>query len=80
MKQGQQSLTRRLILLLSLYITQYVGPSFIMEALIAILTKSGMPLERLGFIYLLGMFWGIKFLWAPVIDRYSIIKNCHFRG
>jgi MFS family permease len=80
MKPFNPRLARHLALLLSLYVTQYLGPSFIMEALIAILRKGGMPLERLGFVYLLGLFWGIKFLWAPVMDRFSIPRIGHFKG
>ncbi len=80
MKEPRRSLRWHLLLLFSLYITQYLGISFILETLVAVLRRGGMPLERLGFVYLLGLFWGIKFLWAPVLDRYSLVKSGHFRG
>lgn len=38
-----------ILLLASLYVTQYVGFSFFSVAIIAIWRKSGMPLEQLGF-------------------------------
>ncbi len=57
------------LLLVSLYITQNLGLGFFWIALVAIMRQQGFPLERLGVIYLLGLFWVIKFLWAPLIDR-----------
>ncbi len=67
-------------LLLSLYVTQYLGLSFFMEALVAILRKNGMPLEQLGSIYLIGLFWVLKFCWAPAIDRYRLLPIGHYKG
>ena len=58
------------LLLASLYVTQYVGFSFFSVAIIAIWRKSGMPLEQLGFFSLISLVWVIKFLWAPWVDRY----------
>lgn len=66
-------------LLLSLYITQFLGLSFFTEAFIAILRKNGMPLENLGIVYMLGLFWVIRFLWAPIIDKINIKKIGHYR-
>ena len=59
-------------LLFSLYATQYVGISFLLVALVAILRSQGMPLEKLSIVYSLGIFWVFKFLWAPLIDRFFI--------
>jgi predicted MFS family arabinose efflux permease len=61
---------RSILLLASLYVTQYVGFSFFSVAIIAIWRKSGMPLEQLGFFSLISLVWVIKFLWAPWVDRY----------
>ena len=47
-------------LLASLYMTQFMGMSFFMIALVVIMRRQGMPLERLGGIYLLGLFWVAK--------------------
>jgi len=44
-------------LLISLYITQFLGFAFFSEAFIAILRQNGVSLENLGFIYMLGLFW-----------------------
>lgn len=66
-------------LLFSLYTTQYVGISFLLVALVAILRSQGMPLEKLSIVYSLGIFWVFKFLWAPLIDRFSLCRFGHYR-
>ncbi|MGE4319232.1 MAG: MFS transporter [Deferribacterales bacterium] len=71
---------RELVLLGSLYITQYLGFSFFIEALVAIMRKNGASLQSISVIYLLGFFWMLKFLWAPVIDRYSPVKRWKYKG
>jgi MFS transporter, PAT family, beta-lactamase induction signal transducer AmpG len=68
------------ILLASLYITQYLGLGFFFTALVAILRQQGVPLEQLSAIYVLGLFWILKFLWAPLIDRVSFGRLGHYRG
>ncbi len=67
-------------LLMSLYTTQILGLAFFMEAFIAILRKNAVSLENLGLIYMLGLFWIVRFLWAPLIDRLSISKTCHYKA
>ncbi|MCV6608370.1 MAG: MFS transporter [Campylobacterales bacterium] len=71
---------KKSLLLLNLYTTQFIGLGFFNEAFIAILRKNGMPLENLGFVYMLGLFWIFKFLWAPIIDRINFKKLGHYRG
>ena len=70
----------QITLLFSLYITQYLGLAFFTEALIGILRQNGMPLENLGLVYMIGLFWVFRFLWAPFIDRYKFKKLGHYRG
>ncbi len=71
---------KELALLATLYTTQYLGLAFFTEAYIAILRQSGVSLESLGLIYMLGLFWVIRFLWAPLIDRFSFKKIGHYKG
>ncbi|AFL68921.1 MFS transporter [Sulfurospirillum barnesii] len=66
-------------LLLNLYVSQYLGLGFFMEALVAILRKSGIPLEQLGLIYFLGLFMIFRFLWAPLIDKVRFKRFGHYR-
>lgn len=51
-----------------------------MEAFIGILRQNKVPLENLGFIYMLGLFWVFRFLWAPFIDKIYFKKMGHYRG
>ncbi len=71
---------RHIVLIFSLYITQILGFAYFTEAFVAILRRNGVTLENLGLVYMLGLFWVIRFLWAPVIDRFSIKKLGHYRG
>ncbi|PIE74046.1 MAG: MFS transporter [Deltaproteobacteria bacterium] len=70
----------RASLLLSLYITQFIGIAFFMEAFVAILRKNGVGLEHLGLIYTLGLVWVVRFLWAPLIDRFRLSSKSHFKA
>lgn len=42
--------------------------------------EQGYSLESLSMIYLLGLFWVFKFLWAPIIDRWKLPGQGHFRS
>jgi len=68
------------VLLFSLYITQFVAMGFFLIALVAIMREQGYSLESLSVIYLLGLFWVFKFLWAPAIDRWKLPGRGHFRS
>lgn len=68
----KKSFTRKYALLASLYCTQFMGIGFIYAAVPAILRKEGVPLDQISYVYAIGLFWAVKFLWAPIIDRYSL--------
>jgi MFS family permease len=67
-------------LLGGLYMTQYFGTGFFMVALVAILRQSGTSLEKLSVVYLLGLVWALKLLWAPWVDRHGHARFGHFRS
>lgn len=67
-------------LLGSLYTTQSLGISFFVIALVAILRAKGMSFEMLSLVYMLGMVWPFKFLWAGWVDRWSWGRLGHYRG
>ncbi len=69
-----------LSLLFGLYTTQFLGLGFFMEAFIGILRQNGVPLEKIGLVYLLGLFMVLKFLWAPFIDRFHFKKFGHYKA
>lgn len=57
-----------------------LGLAFIMMALPSILRKSGLGLDKISWIYALGMLWSINFLWAPLVDRFGSQKHGHYRS
>ncbi len=57
-------------LLLSLYLAQGLPVGFLTQALPAILRKNNVSLAAIGGFGLLMAPWGLKFLWAPLVDRY----------
>lgn len=67
-------------LLGSLYVSQYLGIAFFVVALVAILRGGGASLDQISLIYLLGMAGALKFLWAPLVDRFSITRFGHYRS
>ncbi|WP_084158756.1 MFS transporter [Solidesulfovibrio alcoholivorans] len=70
----------RWLLLGSLYVTQYLGQGFFMIALVAIMRRSGAPLEQIGLVYLMGLCWLAKPLWAHYVDRVRLGRLGHYRG
>lgn len=59
-----------LTVLLTLYFAQGLPSGFITQALPTILRDNGVSLEMIGWSGLLLAPWALKFLWAPVVDRY----------
>ncbi|AUX39689.1 MFS transporter [Sorangium cellulosum] len=61
---------RRLGLLTSLYVCQGLPFGFFTQALPVLLRKQGISLEGIGLSALLALPWALKFLWAPLVDRF----------
>ena len=57
-------------LLLSLYVAQGLPVGFLTQALPAILRQNHVSLAAIGGFGLLMAPWALKFLWAPIVDRY----------
>ncbi|MFI7069971.1 MFS transporter [Micromonospora sediminicola] len=70
----------RLGTLTALYVTQYLGIGFITVGLTAILRDGGTSLDTLALLQVVGLIWPIKFLWAPVLDRYGSRHRGHYRS
>ncbi|MDG4778895.1 MFS transporter [Micromonospora sp. WMMD961] len=70
----------RLGTLTALYVTQYLGVGFITVGLTAILRDGGTSLDTLALLQIVGLIWPIKFLWAPVLDRYGSRHRGHYRS
>jgi hypothetical protein len=67
-----RSLGAKLGLLGALYFTQGLPFGFFTQALPVLLRKEGLSLREIGLTSLLALPWALKFLWAPLIDRYSL--------
>lgn len=66
----------RLFLLLALlYFAQGLPSGLIAKALPALLREQGVSLSMIGFTSALALPWALKFLWAPLIDRYGTRKR-----
>ncbi len=64
-------------LLASLYFSQGLPFGFFTQALPVMLRNSGFSLSEIGLASLLAIPWALKFLWAPVVDRYSFTGVGH---
>ncbi len=61
----------RFFLLTSLYFAQGLPFGFFTQFLPVMLRQQGVSLKAIGASYLLALPWSLKFLWAPVVDRYG---------
>ncbi|MBL9105771.1 MAG: MFS transporter [Myxococcales bacterium] len=59
----------KLLLLGSLYLAQGLPHGFFSQAVPALLRAQGQSLTEIGLAMLLMLPWGLKFLWAPLVDR-----------
>ena len=66
-------------LLGSLYLSQFLPFWFLYEALPVLLRQQGLPLKMIGLLPLVAISMTFKFLWAPLIDRYSVARWGHYR-
>ncbi|QFS52460.1 MFS transporter [Nostoc sphaeroides] len=70
----------KLILLATLYTSQFIPTTFFIQALPVFMRQQKMSLNVIGFLGLLILPPGLKFLWSPLIDRYRLGKLGHYRG
>ena len=62
---------KKLMLLGSLYLAQGLPDGFFRQTLPVMLRREGVSLEGIGLATLLMLPWGLKFLWAPLVDRHG---------
>ncbi|AKJ01889.1 RhtX/FptX family siderophore transporter [Archangium gephyra] len=70
----------KLGLLTSLYLSQGLPFGFFTQTLPVLLRKQGMSLPDIGLANLLALPWALKFLWAPLMDRYGSERLGRRRG
>jgi MFS transporter, PAT family, beta-lactamase induction signal transducer AmpG len=69
----------RLLLLALLYVAQALPMGFFVIAMPAILRSRGASLEQVGLLGALAMPFLLKFLWAPLVDRFGAASG-HYRS
>lgn len=71
----------KLITLGSLYVSQAIPLGFFIIAVPTILRREGVSLEKIGLLSALALPWLIKFLWAPLVDRWGVDSRFgHYRS
>ncbi|MGI0485834.1 MFS transporter [Pantanalinema rosaneae CENA516] len=69
----------KLGLLGSLYLSQSMPFLFLYQALPVVLRQEGLSLTAIGLLPLVILPITLKFLWSPLIDRYSVTALGHYR-
>src|SRR5690606_24308031 len=69
----------RFVMLALLYVAQALPLGFFVIAMPAILRARGVGLERVGLLAALALPFLLKFLWAPLVDRWGS-ANGHYRS
>ena len=70
----------KLILLAALYTAQFIPTTFFIQTVPIFMRQQNMSLDAIGFLSFLILPSALKFLWSPLIDRYSLPKLGHYRG
>ena len=63
-----------------LYVSQSIPLGFFIVAMPAILRERGLSLEHVGLLSVIALPWLIKFLWAPLLDRFGSRRFGHYRS
>ncbi|WP_315788433.1 MFS transporter [Fischerella sp. JS2] len=69
----------KLVLLGSLYLSQFMPFWFLYQALPVFMRQKGLSLEAISLLPLLSLPITLKFLWSPLIDRYGFTRWGHYR-
>lgn len=70
----------KFVLLSCLYTSQFLPSAFFFRALPIFLRQQGASLQVIGLMSLLTLPWILKFLWAPLIDRYGSRRWGHYKS
>lgn len=71
---------RRFALIATLYCTQNLSLGFFVYAFLTIAQARGVPLAAIGAAGGLATLLALKFLWAPLVDRFGSARLGHYRG
>lgn len=70
----------KFVLLSSLYTSQFLPSAFFFQTLPIFLRQQGASLQVIGLMGLLTLPWMLKFLWAPLVDRYGWRRWGHYKS
>jgi MFS transporter, PAT family, beta-lactamase induction signal transducer AmpG len=68
----------KLLIIGGLYVSQYLPTSFFYQTLPTFMRRQGASLETIGALGFLALPWVLKFLWSPLVDRFSLSRNRHY--
>ncbi|WP_430462660.1 MFS transporter [Thalassolituus sp. LLYu03] len=68
------------IALTGLYVAQGLPHGFFGQAMPVLLREQGLDLRLIGLLSLVAIPWALKFLWAPWLDRYSLVGHEYRRS
>lgn len=71
-EQGERTARSVIVVLAGLYVAQAIPVYLVAAAMPAIFRAQGISLVSIGSMALLMLPWVIKFLWAPLVDRYYV--------
>ncbi len=71
---------KKLILLASLYISQYLPTTFFIQTVPVLMRQQNRSLGEIGFLGFLIIPSALKFLWSPLVDRYRFLGLGRYRG
>lgn len=61
--------------LISLYLVQGLPHGFFGQAMPVLLREQGVDLKHIGLMALVALPWALKFLWAPMLDRFTLFPR-----
>ncbi|MEL7241229.1 MAG: MFS transporter [Cyanobacteria bacterium J06573_2] len=70
---------KKLTLIGSLYVSQFIPAFFIYQALPVFMRQKGVSLQLIGLLPLVVIPVMLKFLWSPLIDRYGFTRWGHYK-
>lgn len=76
----QNGTVTKFTLISTLYVSQAIPLGFFIVAIPAVLRWQGLSLRGVGMLSAIAFPWLIKFLWAPLVDRYGSARFGHFRS
>lgn len=66
--------------LISLYMVQGLPHGFFGQAMPVMLREQGVDLRSIGLMSLVALPWALKFIWAPMLDRFTLIPGEYRRS